>query len=248
MSFQYILGLISTIVLFIPFILILILKLFTLRSFLALSVYYLSSGIYNLIAQNVIATPVSVARSIGIANNLLDAPLMMLFLIFFSTSLLMKKRITSMIVGFIVFEAIILAAFGFTVKTVKIVLGPDIAMILTITTIFFLRNVRLAIVNQKSLGKATMIFSVLLAYSIFSLVYIFYYLLRNQQYKEDAQLVYYLVILLSTILMSIGIIIENKRIKKLGELKNTRKELATLYGNPKAAALNKDGRFLETGY
>lgn len=248
MSFPYILGIVSTAVLFIPFILVLVLRLFNQTSFLALSVYYLSSGIYNLIAQNVITAPVPVSRSIGIINNLLDAPLMMLFLIFFSPSALMKKRITTIILIFLAFEAIIVAGYGFNVTSVKIILGPDIAIILTITSLFFLRNVRLAIVNQKSLGKATMIFSVLLAYSIFSLVYIFYYLLKNQQYKEDAQLVYYLVILLSTILMSIGIVIENKRIKKLGELKNTRKELATLYGHPKAAALNKDSRFLKTGY
>ena len=97
MSFQYILGIISTIVLFVPFILILVLKLFTLRSFLALSVYYVSSGIYNLIAQNVIAASPSVSRSIGIVNNLLDAPLMILFLMFFSTSLLMRKRIMAQI-------------------------------------------------------------------------------------------------------------------------------------------------------
>lgn len=248
MSFQYILGIISTIVLFVPFILILVLKLFTLRSFLALSVYYVSSGIYNLIAQNVIAASPSVSRSIGIVNNLLDAPLMILFLMFFSTSLLMRKRIMSIMLAFVAFEAIVVAAYGFTVQTVKIVLGPDIALILFITSLFFLRNVRLAIVNQKSMGKATMIFSVLLAYSIFSLVYVFYYLLKNKQYKEDAQQVYYIVILLSTILMSIGIVIESKRIKKLGELKNTRKELATLYGHPKAAALNKDGRFFNTEY
>jgi hypothetical protein len=248
MSFQYVLGLVSTFVLFIPFILILVLRLFTQTSFLALSIYYLSSGVYNLIAQDVISAPIPIARSIGIVNNLLDAPLMMMFLIFFSPSALMKKRITTLILVFIAFEAVILAAYGFNVQTVKIVLGPDIAIILAITSLFFLRNVRLAIVNQKSLGKATMIFSVLLAYSIFSLVYIFYYLLRNKQYREDAQLVYYLVILLSTILMSIGIIIENKRIKKLGELKNTRKELATLYGHPKAAPFNKDSRFLKSGY
>lgn len=78
-----------------------------------------------------------------------------------------------------------------------------------------------------------MISSVLLAYTIFSLVYIFYYLLKNKQYRADAQLVYYVVTILSAILMSIGIVIENKRIRKLSELKNTRKELATLYGEKK---------------
>jgi hypothetical protein len=247
MSFHSILGIISSIVLFIPFILIIALKLFTRRSFLALAVYYLAAAFYNLITQNVIDSPLWFSRPIGIINNLLDAPLILLFLIFFSTSPQMTKRITTAIFIFLAFEAVILVIFGFSIRTVKIVLGPDIAIILVLSFSFFLRNVRLAITNQKSLGKAIMVSSVLLAYTIFSLVYIFYYLLKNKQYKQDAQLVYYLVTLLSAVLMSVGVIIENKRIKKLGELRNTRKELATLYGHTKTAALNKDSRFLKTG-
>jgi hypothetical protein len=247
MSFHSVLGIISSIVLFIPFILIIALKLFSYRSFLALSVYYLAAAVYNLITQNVIDAPLWFSRPIGIINNLLDAPLILLFLIFFSTSSQMKKRITTAIFIFLAFEAVILVIFGFSVRTVKIILGPDIAIILVLSFLFFLRNVRLAITNQKSLGKAVMLSSVLLSYSIFSLVYIFFYLVKDKQYKDDARLVYYLVTLLSAVLMSIGIIIENKRIKKLGELKNTRKELATLYGHTKTAALNKDSRFLKTG-
>jgi hypothetical protein len=248
MSLHSILGIISSIVLFIPFILILILRLFTHRSFLALSVYYLAAGVYNLITQNVVDAPLWFSRPIGIINNLLDAPLMLLFLIFFSTSSQMTRRITTTIFIFLAFEAVIMVIFGFSIRTVKIILGPDIAIILVLSFLFFLRNVRLAITNQKSLGKAIMVSSVLVAYTIFSLVYIFYYLLKNKQYKQDAQLVYYLVTLLSAVLMSIGIFIENKRIKKLSELKHTRKELATLYGQTKTAALNKDSRFLKTGF
>jgi hypothetical protein len=247
MSSHSILGFISSIVLFIPFILIIVLKLFTQRSFLALAVYYLAAGFYNLITQNVVDAPVWFSRPVGIINNLLDAPLMLLFFIFFSTSPLMTKRITATIFIFLAFEALILVIFGFNVNAVKIVLGPDIAIVLVLSFLFFLRNVRLAITNQKSLGKAIMISSILLAYCIFSLVYIFFYLVKNKQYQDDARLIYYLVTLLSALLMSIGIVIENKRIKKLGELKNTRKELATLYGHTQTAALNKDSRFLKTG-
>jgi len=248
MSSHSILGIISSIVLFIPFILIIALRLFTYRSFLALGVYYLTAGFYNLITQNVIDAPVSFSRPVGIINNLVDAPLVLLFLLFFSTSTLMTKRIYTVILSFIGFEVIVLLINGFNVNTVKIILGPDIAIIVVASFFFFLRNVRLAITNQKSLGKAVMLSSVLLSYSIFSLVYIFFYLVKDQQYKDDARLVYYLVTLLSAVLMSAGIIIENKRIKKLGELKNTRKELATLYGHTKTAALNKDSRFLKTGF
>jgi hypothetical protein len=46
--------------------------------------------------------------------------------------------------------------------------------------------------------------------------------------------------------MSAGIIIENKRIKKIGELRNTRKELASLYGEKKVNPFNKDNPFLRT--
>jgi hypothetical protein len=246
MSLYSILGMVSAIALLVPTILILAFKLFSHRSFLALSVYYLIAGVYNLITQNAINAPLWFSRPIGISNNLLDAPLMLLFLIFFSTSAAMTKRIRIAMFIFIGFEVIMLAIFGFSIKTVKIILGPDIAIITILSFLFFLRNVRLAITNQKSLGKAVMTSSVLLSYTIFSLVYVFYYLIKNKQYREDAQLVYYLVTILSTILMSVGIIIENKRIKKLGELRNTRKELASLYGEKKVNPFNKDNPFLRT--
>src|SRR5436190_23480386 len=246
MSLNSTLGIISSIVLFIPAILILVFRLITNRSFLALSTYYLFGGIYNLIFQNVLIAPLWFARSLGIAVNLLDAPLMLMFLTFFSTSPAMKKRITWGICIFFAFEAIVLLVDGFSVNAVRVILGPDIVIIIALSFLFFQRNVRLAITNSKSLGKAFMTSSVLLFYTIFTVVYVFYWLIKNQQYRKDAELVYYVVSILSALLMSAGIIIENKRIKKLDELKNTRKELATIYG--KTAGLNKDSRFLKTGY
>jgi len=241
------LGVVSSIVLFVPIILILAFKLFSNRSFLALGLYYFLSGIYNLISQNIFNAPAVFSRSLGILVNLLDAPLMLLFLIFFSTSVLMKKRITTAIFIFLAFEAIIVFIYGFNVQTVKIILGPDIMIIIVLSFLFFMRNVRLAVTNLKSLGKAIIASSVLLSYTIFTVVYIFYYLFKNKQYRDDAELVYYLVTILSVILMSAGIVIENKRIRKLGELKNTRKELATIYGKARTADANNDGRFLKPG-
>jgi hypothetical protein len=208
----------------------------------------LLSGVYNLISQHVVNISPLFTRSLGIIVNLLDAPLMLLFLAFFSTSVLMKKRITGGILIFFAFEAIVLLIFGFSVNAVKIILGPDIAIIIVLSFIFFMRNVRLAVTNSKALGKAIIGSSVLLSYTIFTVVYVFYYLIKNQHYRDDAELVYYLVTILSVILMSVGIIVENKRIRKLGELKNTRKELASIYGKSKSASLNSDTGFLKTGY
>jgi len=230
----------------VPVALILILKLFSNRSFLALAICYFVVGVQNLLRQSVFGVPKVIYQSMSLVDNILEVPLMLLFLTFFSTSVLMSRRIITCIYVFIGFEAIILAIFGFNVKAIRIILGPDIALIVAISFSFFMRYVRLSVSNSKSIGKAVMASSVFISYAIFSIVYIFYYLVKNEQYQDDAELVYYLVSILSAILMSIGILIENKRFKKLDELRHTRKELATIYGEKKVAAFKKDSRFLNS--
>jgi len=237
-------GIISAIALLVPVLLILALRLFNNRSFLALLFYYLIVCVQILMRLNVISTTKSVYQSLGIVDNFLDAPLMLVFLMFFSTSVLMKKRLTTSILLFLCFEAIVICFYGFNVNSVKIILGPDIALIAGLSFMLFLRNVRLTVTNSKALGKAVMMSSLLLSYVLFSLVYIFYYIARNTRYNRDAQLIYYLVTFISALLMSVGIIIESKRIKKLDELKHTRRELAAIYGQTKMHVLNKDGRLV----
>jgi len=246
MNSHSLLGIISSIALFVPVALILILKLFSNRSFLALAICYFIVGVQNLLRQSVFGVPKVIYQSMSLVDNILEVPLMLLFLTFFSTSVLMSRRIITCIYVFIGFEAIILAIFGFNVKAIRIILGPDIALIVAISFSFFIRYVRLSVSNTKSLGKAVMASSVFISYVLFSIVYVFYYLIKNQQYRVDAELIYYLVSILSAILMSIGILIENKRFKKLDELRHTRKELATIYGEKKVAAFKKDSRFLNS--
>ena len=246
MNSHSLLGIISSIGLFVPVALILVLKLFSNRSILALATCYFIVGVQNLMRQSVFDIPRVIYQSMSLVDNILEVPLMLLFLTFFSTSALMTKRIKTCIYIFLGFEAIILLVFGFNVKAIRIILAPDIALIVAISFSFFIRYVRLSVSNTKSLGKAVMASSVFISYVLFSIVYVFYYLIKNQQYQVDAELIYYLVSILSAILMSIGILIENKRFKKLDELRHTRKELATIYGEKKVAAFKKDSRFLNS--
>jgi hypothetical protein len=239
MNWHSALGSIASIASFTPILLILVFRLYNYRPFLGLLFYFLFSASYNFLAQGILPVQNDFLRALGVFNNLTDAPLMLIFLTFFTAQPITKYLYRTALL-FMVFEIVILCLYGYGVKTVKIVLGPDIAIIATISFFFFLRYVRMAITNSKTTGKATMISAVLLAYSIYSMVYIFYYLLKTK-YIEDAQIVYYTVTLLSACLMSMGILIENKRIKKLNELKTTRKELAIIYGKGKTPAI--DSRF-----
>ena len=246
MNSYSLLGIISSIALFLPVALIIILKLFSNRSFFALALYYFVVGAQNLMRQGVFGVPKWFYQSMSLVDNILDAPLMLLFLTFFSTSALMSKRIKTCIYIFLAFEAIILVVFGFNVRAIRIILGPDIAMVVALSFSFFRRYVRLSVSNPKSIGKAVMSSAVFISYVIFSIVYIFYFLMKNERYQVDAELIYYLVSILSSILMAIGILIENKRFKKLDELRHTRKELATIYGEKKVAVFKKDSRFLNS--
>jgi len=203
MNSHSLLGIISSIALFLPVALIITFRLFSNRSFLALAICYFIVGAQNLLRLGVFSTPREIYQSMSIVDNMLDAPLMLMFLIFFSTSALMTKRIKTCIYLFLGFEAIVLALVGFNVMSVRIILGPDIVLIGTISFLFFLRYVRLSVSNTKSLGKAVMASSVFISYTIFTIVYIFYYLLKNQKYQGDAELIYYLISILSSILMAI---------------------------------------------
>ena len=173
MNSHSLLGIISSIALFVPVALIIILKLFSNRSFLALAVCYFIVGAQNLMRQSVFGVPKVIYQSMSLVDNILEVPLMLLFLTFFSTSALMTKRIKTCIYVFIGFEAIILAIFGFNVKAIRIILGPDIALIVAISFSFFMRYVRLSVSHPKSIGKAVMASSVFISYTIFSIVYVF---------------------------------------------------------------------------
>jgi hypothetical protein len=239
MSWKDILGIVSTIALFIPVIFIFALRLFTHRSFIALLLYYALAGLCNLISQNILPASETTTRILGWTNNLLDAPLMLYFLTSFSSSAKRNKQLLMTIVLFMAFEAVMLSIFGFSRHALRIILGVDTVVVLLISFVFFLRNVRLAITHPKSLGKAVMASSVVLFYSIFSLIYLFYYVLQTN--IQDTQLVYGIIMLGSALTMTVGVTIESKRIKKLDELKTTRRELAVIYGKGRPAGLDKPG-------
>jgi hypothetical protein len=230
-----IMGLISTIALFLPIVLIFILKLYKQRSFLVLSIYYAFPAIYNLAQENVIYFPKSILRYFGIVSNLLDAPLMLVFLCLFSYSPILTRRISIAIYAFIFYEVMIISVVGFNTKAITCFLGLGILLVLIVSYLLFARQVKLIITQQKGPGKALMTSAVFSSYTIFGIIYLFYFLLKLPNVFHDALLMYYIVSLISALLMTGGIWIENKRIKKLKELKHTRRELAVIYGRKDAA-------------
>lgn len=243
MTWNSVMGFISTIALFLPAFFILALRLGRYKGFPVLMIYYLSVFSYNLLTEKYIPASNEVIYFWGLSNNLLDAPLMLLFLSYFSTSPTFTRRLKLLILVFIVFELTVIIFRGFTTSSITIILGPGLLIVLCLCMYFFIRQAKMAILHRKATGKALMIASLLFAYGCYAIIYLLYYVFKahidsnkvNEQYVADTFLVYFLVTTFSSMLMCAGIIIERKRVQKLNELKITRKELSTIYADTKTA-------------
>ncbi|MBL7731485.1 MAG: hypothetical protein JNM88_09935 [Chitinophagaceae bacterium] len=245
MTWNTIMGFISTIALLIPILIIMVLRLSSYRTFPALLAYYCSVFIYNLLTEQYIEAPDTVVHYWGLTNNLLDVPLMLYFLTYFCPSRKFIQRMRITILTFLVWELAVIAVKGYTIHAITIILAPGLILVLGYCSYFFGRQVKLAVMHRKATGKAMIVSALLFAYGCYSIIYLMYYVFKaqldannqvKQQYVEDTFLVYFMVTFLSSLLISAGIIIERKRIQKLNELKVTRKELSVIYPETKRTA------------
>lgn len=245
MTWNSVMGAVSSLALFLPIFFILVAKLGAYRSFPALIIYYFSALVYNLLTEDYIHATADQTRYWGLGNNLLDIPLMLFFLTYFSTTKTFAKKMKAVILAFIVFELTVVTFVGFTVQAITIILGPGVVVVLGFCLYFFIRQAKMAIIHRKATGKALMVSAVLFAYGCFAFLYIVYYILKahldeagkvKPQYQADTFLIYFLATTISCLLMSVGILIERKRVQKLNELKITRKELSSIYSEAKTAA------------
>lgn len=235
MTWNDVMGLIATVALSLPILVLLFTRLASHRIFPALVLYYFTAVIHNMMNQGYILADADFIRYFAVANNLLDAPLMLTFLTYFAPSLAVKQRMKVMVAAFIAFEIIVVCIWGFSRQSITIILAPGIAMILSFCIPLFVRHTKMMITHHKAMGKSLMLASLIFAYGCFTIIYVMHYLLRSKN-VEDTFLVYYFVTTFSSIMMSVGIFVERKRIKKLSELKIVRRELSELYSNEKTAA------------
>jgi hypothetical protein len=239
-------GIISTAALFLPIVFILALRMSRYRTFPLLIVYYTTAIINNFLGEGYIAASNDTVKYWGLVNNLLDAPLMLLFLIYFCTSPIQARRMRVVILSFVIFEVVIVLLRGVTKEAITIILAPGLAIVFSFCLYFFIRKAKNAVTHRKATGKALIIASQLFAYGCFAILYLMFYVFQthlvdgklNTQYLEDTYLVFFFVTTFSSLLLCVGIIIESKRVQKLSELKITRKELSQIYdGTEKAAPL-----------
>jgi hypothetical protein len=115
----------------------------------------------------------------GLFNNLLDTPLMLFFLIYFSTSAGFTKRIKILIGVFVLFEILVVILMGLNTDAITVILGPGILILCGLFMYFFIRQTKITISHRKGTGKALMAAALLFAYGCYVIIYLMYYIFKT---------------------------------------------------------------------
>ena len=231
MSWNSTLGFIALISLALPIILMIGFRLASYRTFPALLISILFAFVYNLLNLGYVQVSKDVITNLNFWNNMLDAPLMLLFLTYLSFSPLFAKKLRIGILAYLIFEISVIAIVGYNNQAMTIILGPGLAAVFLLCFAFFIRHTKITIMHKKASGRAIISAALLFAYGCYFLIYLMYYVLRTP-HVADTYLVYFLSVIFSSLLLSAGILIERRRVRKLNELMITRKELSTIYNEP----------------
>ena len=228
MNLKDLMGFIFSITLLLPIILIIALRLYRMKSFIALGIYYSLTFFDMMMMQKFMPADESFRRIYGVTINLLDVPLMLTFLVYFNPSLRLSKQMKYLSLVFIVFEIIVTLLMGYNRNALTIIIGPGLFIILFFCAMFFIRQIKIAITLRKGIGKAIMISSFLFVFGCYSFIYVMHYIIRTPD-TADVYIMYLISSALSSILVFAGLMIESQRICKLQELLVTRHELSQVY-------------------
>lgn len=239
MNWNSTIGIISTLALFAPVFVILAFKLIRYKSYMALFIYCLLAFSYNLMTEDLTVLPKSFVRNFSIIVNLLDVPLMILFILMFSTVAAQIKRMKVFLWIFICFEIVVVAIKGLSIPTVTIVMGPGLAFVFGYSLYFFVQTVKKSFIHSKSISKAIMASSICFAYGCFIFIYLMHYVFAVQD-VPNVFLIYFIVTIIYCSLLTVGLVMESKRLRKLEELRITRKELQSFFADEKKPVVPKE--------
>jgi preprotein translocase subunit SecF len=164
----------------------------------------------------------------GIVSNYLDVALILIVLLIFCASAQKRIAIYISLGVFLLFEIFVGSIFRFTRESLTYILGPGLLLIFCWAVILFAQHVKLSIEKNKGFGKTFMITSILFAYGCYMMIYYFYYIQKTNDVR-DVLLIYYIVSIISSMLMAVGLILVYKKTRQIKEVQTTRKELAVFF-------------------
>ncbi len=224
-----IMGLFSSIAVLMPLLLILALRLSFYKTFPALLLYFGFLFAFNLTVLDYIPFDEETVRHIFISNNFADPLLLLLFLIYLAPSRRLKRVIAASFFVGLAYTTGIIAWKGFTMQATTFTMAPTLCLSLIFTAMLSWQHIKIAVRRPYSMGKAILSASLLFGSGCYAMLFVIFFIIKEKS-EEDGILVYFMATLLTSGFMTAGIYFEGKRLKRLRELKITRRELHMIYG------------------
>ena len=235
MNWHSAIGILSTIALFSPVFVIVTTQLIRYKQYFPLFIYCALAFGFNLMTEHLVHIPKTFERYYGIINNLTDMPLMLLFLAFRIPSSKQVRIMKIVLAAFVVFEVVLIAMYGITIKTITITMGPGLVIVFGYALYYFVYTVKRSFIHNRFIGKAVIASSLTFAYGCFFILYLMHYVLVLPD-VPNLFLIYYFITIIYCGILSVGLYIESRRKKKIEELLVTRKELMRFFADEKKPA------------
>jgi hypothetical protein len=238
MNWHSAIGILSTVALFTPVLIIGTTRLVRYKQYLPLFIYCAFAFGFNLMTEHLVSVPKTVERYYGIINNLTDMPLMLSFLMFQISSPVQVRRMKIILAVFILFEIVLIVLYGITVKTITVTMGPGLLIVFGFALYFFVYTVKRSFIHNKFVSKALIASAITFAYGCFFFIYLMHYVFTLPDIP-NLFLIYYFITIIYCGILSAGLYLENKRKRKLQELLITRRELMRFFSDEKKPVAHK---------
>jgi hypothetical protein len=193
-------------------------------SFVALAFNLLQIVFIDLISTKVININELTTFYIGTCNNLLDAPLMLIFMLYFTKNEKTKKLIFISLGALVLFDLVVYMILGLTNRFLTLVIGPGLFVVTAFAFYFFVDQMKAAMYHKKEVGKAFISGGIVFTYLCFLFIYLMFYVL-NSQHLMDIYMIYHITFIVLALSLIIGLaIIMKARFAKPKPVTRSRKE------------------------
>lgn len=193
-------------------------------SFLALAFNLLQIVFIDLISTRVIQINELTTFYIGTWNNILDAPLMLIFMLYFTKTEKIKKLIFISLGALLLYDLIIYLILGVTNRFLTLVIGPGLFVVTAFAFYFFVDQMKSAMYHKKEMGKAFISGGLVFTYLCFLFIYVMFYVLEST-HVMDIYMIYHITFIVLALSLIIGLaIIMRTRSAKPKTIQRSRKE------------------------
>lgn len=203
-EYIYWLSALTTALFLVPVFFIIKKKLYLHISFAAILVYYIITLAVNAMHLHIFPILENMTNSLIIIDNLLDGPLVLLFLIFFCPTLLTEKAVRYTFYILSLFAVVMVLVNGFNKQTITVTLGPGMLFILVYAFYLFTQRIGGAFYEKNEVAFVLLLTGLLVAYTGYIIVYFFKYVLGGNNDMQSLMLLYDLTTILSLIVSGIG--------------------------------------------